>query len=133
MMKKISAPVLSKSNKNKKKNVVDNSKSNTGRNYITVPYTKGLSESIKNVQETWHTSLLQRGQDYERPPGSTQRQRPITKKSGIIYRYKCDRLECNEKYIGQSTRTLGERFREHLKAPSPIYDHCNTIGHNTAL
>ena len=40
-MKKISAPVQSKRNKNKEKNVADNkSKSNTRRNYITVLYTK---------------------------------------------------------------------------------------------
>ena len=49
-MKKISAPVLSKSNKNKDKNGTDNkSKSYIRRNYITVPYTKGLIESFKNI------------------------------------------------------------------------------------
>ena len=57
----------------------------------------------------------------------------ITKKSGIICRYKCDRLECDEEYIGESARTYGERFREHLKAASPIYDHSNITGHTTAL
>ena len=57
----------------------------------------------------------------------------ITQKSGIIYRFKCDRLECNEEYIGESARTFGERFREHLKAPSPIYDHSNITGHTTTL
>ena len=35
-------------------------------------------------------------------------------------------MECDEEYIGQSARTFGERFKEHLKAPSPIYDHFNT-------
>ena len=54
---------------------------------------------------------------------------PILKKSGVIYRYKCDRVECDEEYIGESSRTFGERFKEHLKAPSPIYDHSNTSGH----
>ena len=44
----------------------------------------------------------------------------ITKKSGIIYRYKFDRVEYDEEYIGESSRTFGERFKEHLKAPSPI-------------
>ena len=57
----------------------------------------------------------------------------ITKKSGIIYRFKCDRLECDEEYIGETSRTFGERFREHLKAPSPIHDHSNTSGHTTTL
>ena len=53
----------------------------------------------------------------------------IQKKSGVIYRYKCDRVECDEEYTGGSSRTFGERFKEHLKVPSPIYDHFNTTGH----
>ena len=44
----------------------------------------------------------------------------ILKKSGVIYRYKCDRVECDEEYIGESARTFAERFKEHQKAPSPI-------------
>ena len=57
----------------------------------------------------------------------------ITKKSGIIYKYKCNRVECNEDYIGDLARTFGERFKEHLKALFPIYDHFNTTGHITIL
>ena len=57
----------------------------------------------------------------------------ITKKSGIICRFKCDRLECDEEYIGERARTFGERFKEHLKAPSPIHDHSNITGHTTTL
>ena len=57
----------------------------------------------------------------------------ITKKTGMIYRCKCDRVECNEEYVGESSRTFGERFKEHLKPPSPIYDHFNTMGHTTIL
>ena len=57
----------------------------------------------------------------------------IHKKSGVIYRYQCDRVECDEEYIGESSRTFGERFKEYLKAPSPIYDHYNTTGHNVTL
>ena len=58
---------------------------------------------------------------------------PIQKKSGVIYRYKCDRVECDEEHIGESSRTLGERFREQLKAPSPIFDHINITGHNVTI
>ena len=56
----------------------------------------------------------------------------ITKKSGIIYRYRCNTVECEE-YIGESSRTFGERFKEHLKVPSPIFDYFNITGHNTTL
>ena len=40
-------------------------------------------------------------------------------------------MECDEEYIEESTRTFGERFKEHLKALSPIYEHSNTTSHHT--
>ena len=43
----------------------------------------------------------------------------IMKKSAVIYRYKCNRVECNEEYIGESARNFAERFKEHLKTPLP--------------
>ena len=44
-----------------------------------------------------------------------------------------DRVECNDEYIGESARTFGERFKEHLKHPSPIYDHNTITGHDTTI
>ena len=58
---------------------------------------------------------------------------PMLKKSRVIYRYKYDRVECDEEYIGESSRTIGKRFREQQKAPSPICDHYNTTGHKISL
>ena len=60
-------------------------------------------------------------------------QDPMLKKSRVIYRYKCDRVKCDEEYIGESSRTFGERFKEHQKAPSPIYDHYNISGHMVSI
>ena len=57
----------------------------------------------------------------------------ILKKSRVIYRYRCGRVDCEEEYIGESGRTFGERFREHMRAPSPIIDHHNTTGHEVSL
>ena len=57
----------------------------------------------------------------------------ILKKSGVIHRYRCGRVYYEEEYIGESGRTFGERFREHMKAPSPIIDHQNTTGHEVSL
>ena len=42
-------------------------------------------------------------------------------------------MECDEEYIGESARNFGERFKEHLKAPSPIYDHSNISGHTVTI
>ena len=60
-------------------------------------------------------------------------QDPILKKSGVIYRYRCDRVDCDEEYIGESSRVFGERFKQHQKAPSPISDHFNTTGHSITI
>ena len=60
-------------------------------------------------------------------------QDPIKNRSGVIYRFKCNRVECDDEYIGESSRTFGERFKEHLKAPSPVFDHFNTTGHQVSL
>ena len=35
--------------------------------------------------------------------------------------------------MGESSRTFGERFKEHQKAPSPIYDHYNITGHKISI
>ena len=57
----------------------------------------------------------------------------IAQKSGVIYRYKCDRVDCGEEYIGESGRTFAERFRKHMRPPSPIHDHFKTTGHEVSL
>ena len=47
-------------------------------------------------------------------------QDPKEKKSGIIYSYQCTNI---------TSRTLGERHKEHLKQPSPIHVHIQQTGH----
>ena len=42
-------------------------------------------------------------------------------------------MECDDEYIGESSRTFEERFQEHLKAPSQIFDHYSTTGHKVSL
>ena len=38
-----------------------------------------------------------------------------------------------KKYTGESARMFAERFKEHQKAPSPIYDHYKTSGHSVTI
>ena len=45
--------------------------------------------------------------------------------------YQCQEHVCNEEYIGETSRILGERYKEHLKKPSPIHVHSLQTGHNT--
>ena len=42
-------------------------------------------------------------------------------KSGAIYWYQCGELAFDEDYIEETSQTFGERYKEHLKEPLPIY------------
>ena len=132
MKKKTSAPVKPKNNNNNKGHTIFNTINR--RSYITIPYMKGLGERIKNTCKRFCIQVYFKGGKTIKDMLVAHKDKEhITKKSCIIYRLKCDRLECDEEYIWVSARTFGERFKEHLKAPSPIYDHSNTTGHTTTL
>ena len=54
----------------------------------------------------------------------------------VNYLFNCnsgDLVDCEDEYIGESGRTFAERFREHMKSPSPIHDHDKTTGHEVSL
>ena len=125
MKLKTSTPKTMKNSNNNIKSI--------SRSYITVSYNKGLSESFKNLQRYSIQVHFKSGKTLKDELVAPKDKDHITKKSGIIYRFECDRLECDEEYIGETARTIGERFKEHLKAPSPICDHSNTTGHTTTL
>ena len=128
------APVKPKNNNNSNNMKDTNSKIINRRGFITVLYMKGLIEGIKNTCKRYGIQVyFKGGKTIKILLVAPKDKEHITKKSGIIYRCKSDMLECDEEYIGESARTFGERFREHLKAPSPIYDHSNITGQTTTL
>ena len=96
-----------------------------------MPYYRVLSESVKKRCKNYGVQVYFRGgtaiKNLLMAPKDLD---PMMKKSGVIYSYKCGRVECNEEYIGESSRTFGERFKEYQKAPSPIFDHFNITGHS---
>ena len=94
---------------------------NTPKPYITAPYYRGLSESVKKKCSNYGVQVYFKGcTTIKNLLMAPKDEDPMMKKSGVIYSYKCGRVECDEKYIGESSRTFCERFREHQKAPSPI-------------
>ena len=102
--------------------------------HIIVPYDRGFSESFKKVCSNHRVQVyFKGGTTIKNLLMAPKDQDPIQKRSGVIYRYKCNRVECDEEYIGEFSRTFGERFEEHLKAPSPIFYHYNITGHNVSI
>ena len=119
-----------KKTKKTKNNTRDSSNSLTQKPYMVVPYYKGVSESLKKICGKHGVQIyFKRDHTIKSLLMNPKDQDPILKKSGVIYRYKCGRVDCNEEYIGESSRSFGERFKEHQKAPSPIHDHRNITGH----
>ena len=104
------------------------------KSYMVLPYVKGLSESMKNVGKKHGIQTYFKGGNTIKSLLMTPKDKDhITKKSAIIYRFKFKRVDCEDEYIGESSRTFGERYKEHLKAPSLIYDHHNITGHETSI
>ena len=110
---KMNNPAQKKKNRNTQQN-------NTPKPYITVPYYKGLSESVKKKCSNFGVQVyFKGGTTIKNLLVNPKDKDPMMKKSGVIYSYKCGRVECDEEYIGESSRTFGERFKEHQKAPPP--------------
>ena len=132
-------------NPTNKNNTSDNNNSNTNNNnqaknptinrqankatigHIVISYTKGIAESIKqtcskygiHVHFNGNTTIkqvLMKPKDWD----------PKDSKSGLIYSNQCHHLDCDEEYIGEISRKLGGRRREHLKQPSSIHSHSQT-------
>ena len=119
----------------KKKNTsCNNNQPKHQKPYMAVPYYQGLSESVKRTCNKHGVQVYFRGGvTIKNLLMAPKDQDPMLKKSGVIYRYKCDRVECDDEYIGESSRTFGERFKQHQKAPSPIYYHYNISGHMVSI
>ena len=124
------------STKNKNRSNTNNAGHNKISNqnpYMVVAYYKGLSESIKKSCKKHGVQAHFKGGLTIKTLMAPKDKDPILKKSRVIYRYKCDRVECDEEYIGESANTFAGRFKEHQKAPSPVYDHFNTSGHTVTI
>ena len=121
-------------NKDNNKRTTSGTNNNNQKSSIVVPYYSGLTESIKKIGSKYGVQVYFKGGTTIKNLLMAPKYKDlIQKKSGVIYRYKCDRVEYDEEYIGESPRTFWERFREHMKAPSPIFDHINITGHNVTI
>ena len=100
--------------------------------HIVIPCTQGLGESIKKIRSKYGIKTHFKGnRTLKQLLVKPKDQDHMDKKSGAIYMYQCGELICDDDYIGEISRTLGERYRVHLKEPSPIHVHSTQTGHHT--
>ena len=104
-------------------------KANTG--HIVIPYIQGLGNSIKKICGKYGIQTHFKGNRTLKQLLVNQRIRtPWTKRVESFTATSVGEVACNEEYIGETGRTLGERYRELLKEPSPIHVHIWQTGHN---
>ena len=94
------------------------------KGHIVIPYTQGLCESIKKICSRYGIQTHFKGTSTLQV--SPRDKHPMAYKSGAIYWLLCWDLTCDDEYIGETSRTFGERFKEHLKAPSIHHHSINT-------
>ena len=100
------------------------------KGHIVIPYTQGLCESIKKICGRYGIQTHFIGDStIKNPLVSPKDKDPMVSQSDAIYWYQCGELTCDDEYIGETPRTFGERYKEHLKDPSPIHHHNNQTNH----
>ena len=76
--------------------------------HIVVPYAQDTCESFKTICQKYGVQVhFKGGITLKNLLVSPKDKGPIIKKSGVIYWFKCDRIECEDEYIGESSRTFG--------------------------
>ena len=102
------------------------------KGHIVIPYTQGLCESIKKICGRYGIQThFKGGRTIKNLLVSPKDKDPMVNQSGAIYWYQCGDLGCDDEYIGETSRTFGERYKEHPKAPSAIHHHSSQTGHTT--
>ena len=102
------------------------------KGHMVIPYIQGLCESIKKICGRYGIQTHLKGSNTIRNLLVSPKDKdPMVSKSGEIYWFQCGDLSCDDEYIGETSRTFGERFKEHLKDPSSIHHHSNHTGHPT--
>ena len=103
------------------------------KGHIVIPCTQGLCESSKKSCGRYGIQTHFKGSNTIRNLLVSPKDKdPMVSQSGAIYWFQCGDLSCDDEYIGETSRTFGERYKEHLKDPSPIHQHSNHTDHPTS-
>ena len=84
------------------------------KGHIGIPYTQGLCESIKKICGRYGIQTHFKGSNTIRNLlVSLKDKDPVVNQSRAIYWFQCDDLSCDDEYIEETSRTFGERYKEH--------------------
>ena len=100
-----------KQNKSRTNQGTNKNKNNASSNksYIVVPYMEGTSESCTNICRKHGVEMYFKGGNTIRDLLVHPKDRDtILQKGGVIYRYRCGRVDCEKEYIEESGRSFSE-------------------------
>ena len=117
---------------------VSTNQSQTSRGFVTLPYLQGISEKIARTLNQFninvaHKPVMTVGSILKKPKEKFSKDLS----TGVIYKINCK--DCHKVYIGQTSRALRSRTREHKRAiftgdmNSLLTKHCLTNNHNFDL
>ena len=93
---------------------------NNYKTTIVFPYIPQTADKFKKLCKRRGIQVHFKGTNTLRTAlGNPKDKDPKANQTGIIYQYQCPHINCTSSYIGESGRSLGERVKEHFKAPSP--------------
>ncbi len=101
------------------------------KGFIVVSYVQGLSEPFKRILENVGIRVYFKGGcTLKSQLVSPKDKDPKEKKSNCVYMISCGDTNCGEKYIGETGRTLEERYKEHASdTKSALTQHRKDTGH----
>ena len=92
------------------------------------PSDLALKRSVGSMVYKPTSKVIAPSKPYWSPPKDKD---PMVNKSGAIYWFQCGDLICNDECIGETSRTFGKRFKEHLKDSFCIHHHSSNTAHPT--
>ena len=101
------------------------------RFYISVPYFLGLSESYKKIFKYTPIQVCFKGVNTLKSMLMHPKDKISNdQKKDLVYHWECKADGCNSSYIGEMSRALGERVKEHSKSTTfAILKHCKDFHH----
>ncbi len=97
------------------------------KGHVTLPYIKGVTESLTRVIRSHDVAVHTRPMNKLRDFSGTERPSPHLDKSGVVYKVKCS--DCPSSYVGETARPLRSRITEHHRESSPVGLHSRQERH----
>ena len=99
--------------------------------FVTVPYIQGLSEEFRRIFYDNKVQIIFKGCNTLKTLLMDHKDKiPTQLHQDVVYQWTCAKENCNSSYIGEPSRCLEGRVKEHsTSSTSAIFKHCTTLNH----